>query len=93
MTNILLSIIAILLLARVVLQVKQGKRLLEHSFCSTSDVENIEAVVDSYSVSTTISRYGERGYEFVQAICPYGGSGAGKTQLFFTKKRIKNYYE
>lgn len=93
MTNILLSIIIALLLARIVLQIKHGKRAVEKGFAAPSEVENIEIVVDSYRVGTTISDYGKRGYELVQAICPYGGYGDSKTQLFFTRKKIKIYYE
>lgn len=93
MTNILLSIIIALLFARIVLQIKQGKRAVEKGFAAPSEVENIEIVVDSYRVGTTISDYGKRGYELVHAIYPYGGYGGSKTQLFFTRKKIKNYYE
>lgn len=93
MTNILLSIIAVLLFARIVLQIRQGKRAVEKGYAATSEVENEEVVVDSYQVSSTLRKYGERGYEFVQAVCPYGGSGASKTQLFFTRKKIKTYYK
>ena len=93
MTNILLSIIAVLLFARIVMQIKQGKRAVEKGYAAPSEVENIEITVDSYRVGTTISDYGKRGYELVQAICPYGSYGDSKTQLFFTRKKIKNYYE
>lgn len=93
MTIILLSIIAVLLFARIVLQIWQGKRAVEKGYAAPSEVENEEVVADSYNVSTTIREYGERGYELVQVVCPYDGSGASMTQLFFTRKKIKNYYE
>lgn len=93
MTNILLSIIAVLLFARIVLQIRQGKRAVERGHAAPCEVENEEVAVDSYQVSTTIREYGERGYELVQAVCPYGGSGASRTQLFFTRKKIKTYYD
>lgn len=93
MTNVLLTIIAVLLFARIVLQVRQGKRAVERCYAAPSEVENIKITVDSCRVSTTISDYGKRGYELVQAICPYGGYGDSKTLLFFTRKKIKNYYE
>ncbi len=93
MTNVLLTIIAVLLFTRIVLQIRQGKRAVEKGYAAPSEVENIGIVVDSYQVSSTLRKYGERGYEFVQAVCPYGGSGASKTQLFFTRKKIKTYYE
>ena len=93
MTIILLSIIAVLLIVRIVLQIQQGKRAVEKGYAVPSEVENIEITVDSYRVGTTISDYGKRGYELVQAICPYGSYGDSKTQLFFTRKKIKNYYD
>lgn len=93
MTNTLLIIIAVLLAVRIVLQVRQGKRAFEKHYCAPSEVENIAIIVDTYHVDSTLRDYGERGYEFVQAVCPYGGRGADATQLFFTRKKIKNFWE
>lgn len=47
MTNILLSIIAVLLFVRIVLQVRQGKRAVEKGFAAPSEVENIVKVVNA----------------------------------------------
>ncbi len=93
MTNILLIIIAVLLGVRIVLQVRQGKRAFDKMYCAPSEVENIEIVVGTYHVSSTLREYGKCGYEFVQAVCPYGGRGSNATQLFFTRKKIKNFWE
>ena len=48
MTNILLSIIAVLLFARIVLQVRQGKRAVEKGYAAPSEVENCTAIVEEY---------------------------------------------
>lgn len=93
MTNILLSIIAVLLFARIVLQIWQGKRSVEKGYAATSEVENIEVPEASYRVPTTIREYGKRGYELVQVVCPCDEWGASKMKLYFTRKKIKNYYE
>ena len=93
MTNILLSIIAVLLFARIVLQIRQGKRTVEKEYCMASEVENCMAIVEEYRVGSTIADYAKRGWELVQVIDHCGGSGNSRHQLFFTRKKIKNYYE
>lgn len=47
MTNILLSIIAVLLFARIVLQVRQGKRALEKVYASAYGVRKVAIVAKS----------------------------------------------
>lgn len=93
MTNILLTLIAVLLAVRIVLQLRQGKRAFEKMYCAPNEVTNISTIADKYQVSSTIADYGKRGYELVQVIDNYGGYGDSKYQLFFTRKKIKNYYE
>ncbi|MDE7345318.1 MAG: hypothetical protein K2N48_01095 [Muribaculaceae bacterium] len=93
MTDTLLIIIAVLLAVRIVLQVRQGKRAFDKSYATTCDVENISTVVDRYRVHDTIRDYGKRGYELVQVIDNKGGSGNSEYQLFFTRKKIKNFLE
>lgn len=93
MTNILLSIIIALLLARLFLQIKQGKRAVEKGYAAPSEVENCMAIVEEYRVGSTIADYAKRGWELVQVIDHCGGSGNSKHQLFFTRKKIKNYYD
>lgn len=93
MTNILLSIIAVLLFARIVLQVRQGKRAVEKGYAAPSEVENCMAIVEEYRVGSTIADYAKRGWELVQVIHHCGGSGNSKHQLFFTRKKIKNHYD
>lgn len=93
MTNILLSIIAVLLFVRIVLQVRQVKRAVEKGYAAPSEVENCMAIVEEYRVGSTIADYAKRGWELVQVIDHCGGSGNSKHQLFFTRKKIKNYYD
>lgn len=93
MTNIYFTIIVVLLLARIVMQVRQGKRAVEKGYAAPSEVENVEIIVETHRVGQTIETYGKRGYELVQAVCPCGGYGGSRTQLFFTRKKIKTYYE
>lgn len=96
MTNILLSIIAVLLFARIVLQVRQGKRALEKVYAATSEVENkTSTVIDEYDLRIELDNWGRRGYELVSVVV----SGHNDKDdcniytLFFTRKKIKNYYE
>lgn len=93
MTNILLTIIAVLLFVRIVLQIRQGKRAVEKGYCMASEVENCIAIVEEYRVGSKIADYAKRGWELVQVIDHCGGSGNSRYQLFFTRKKIKNYYE
>lgn len=93
MINILLSIIIVLLFARIVLQVRQGKRAVEKGYASASEVENCMTIVADHYVASTISDYAKRGWELVQVIDRDGGSGNSRHQLFFTRKKIKTYYE
>ena len=93
MTDTLLIIIAVLLAVRIVLQLRQGKRAFEKMYCEASEVENISTIAGRYHVDSTIRDYGKRGYELVQVIDNNGGSGNSEYQLFFTRKRIKNFLE
>ncbi len=92
MTNILLIIIAVLLAVRIVLQVRQGKRAFEKVRTEVIEVQNTcDLWVSQENVWDTIRRRGEDGFELVQVlykkgdICPYA--------LFFTRKKIRNFYE
>ena len=58
-----------------------------------SEVENCIAIVEEYRVGTKIADYAKRGWELVQVIDHCGGSGNSRYQLFFTRKKIKNYYD
>ena len=95
-TNIFLALIAALLLARVIIERRNGKNIAERmskEYCAASEVENCDIVADRYRVGETIREYGKRGYELVQVIDHYSGSGDSRYQLFFTRKKIKNYEE
>lgn len=47
MTNVLLLIIAVLLFARIVLQIKQGKRAVEKGYASAYGVRKVAVVAKS----------------------------------------------
>ena len=93
MTNVLLTIIAVLLFARIVLQIKQGKRAVEKEHAAPSEVENCMTIVADHYVASAISDYAKRGWELVQVIDHCSGFGDSKHQLFFTRKKIKTYYD
>lgn len=96
MTNILLSIIAVLLFARIVLLIRQGRRAVEKGYAAPSEVENkISTVIDEYDLRIELDNWGRRGYELVSVVV----SGYNDEDdcyiytLFFTRKKIKNYYD
>lgn len=85
MTNILLSIIAVLLFARIALQVRQGKRAVENVlvFCENNNVNYVKL----------IEKYNKCGYELVQMLPDVTADGKPGSLLLFTRKKIKNNYE
>lgn len=92
MTNILLSIIAVLLFARIVLQVRQGKRAVEKGYAAPSEVENIVKIVNSddpFDIKQTLERMSAENWELIEVHQPC----LAQTYLFFTRKKIKTYYE
>lgn len=70
MTNILLSIIAVLLFARIVLQIRQGKRAVEKGYAAPSEVENAIVFCENNNVNyvEVIKNYNKCGYELVQML-------------------------
>lgn len=89
MTNILLAIIVAIMVARVILQLRQASKAMDSGYATTSDVENIETVEEEADVAYTIEEYGSKGYELVQVL-PIKD---GMVWLFFTRKKIKTYYK
>lgn len=92
MTDILLSIIAVLLFARIVLQVRQGKRAVEKGYAAPSEVENVVKVVnadDPFDMKQMLERMSADRWELVSTHQP----NLAHLYLFFTRKKIKNYYE
>ena len=85
MTNILLVIIVVLLLARTVLQLRQGK----------SEVKNIIALVpnEKGDIMDAVRINNKAGYELVQVITQVRANDELNTMLIFTRKKIKNYLE
>lgn len=90
MTNILLSIILVLLIARIVLQIKQGKRTLEKVYASAYGVRKV--VVTAKTAEELSKRLCDNweycDYELVSII-----KNDGKFYAFLSSKKIKNYYE
>lgn len=91
MTNILLTLIAVLLAVRIALQVRQGKRAFEKGYAATSEVEHTHRLIPNRTsaIQNTLNVMSLGNWEFV-GMC----SGDDETLiLFFTRKKIKNYYE
>lgn len=95
MTNILLSIIAVLLFARIVLQIRQGKRAVEKGYTAPSEVENALVFCENNNVNyvEVIKNYNKCGYELVQMLPDVTADGKSGSLLLFTRKKIKTYYE
>lgn len=90
MTNILLSIIAVLLFARIILQVRQGKRAVEKGYAAPSEVENMRVRMrEVWQIDDDLKEYSKRGYELVAVV----RTDNGRFDLFFTRKKIKTYYD
>ena len=89
-TNILLILIAVLLLARIALQVWQGKETLKR-YATASEVENTARItnLDLNEICVIMGMLQEDGWELVAAH-PFKG---GREILYFTRKKIKNYME
>lgn len=89
MTNILLSIIAVLLFARIALQVRQGKRAVEKGYAAPGEVENKVRLSGSLAETRKIlNEEAMLGFEI-----SFGYEKNGGLLLFFTRKKIKTYYE
>lgn len=94
MTNILLTIIAVLLFARIVLQIKQGKRAVEKGYAAASEVETTMRIADNdpFAVKNMADNMAHSNWELI-TILKTTMSGSPAYALFFTRKKIKNYYD
>lgn len=90
MTNILLSIIAVLLFARIVLQIKQGKRAVEKGYASAYEVRKVAIVAKSADelYDRLCEKWEYCDYELVSVI-----EDKGVFYAFLQSKKIKKYYE
>lgn len=90
MTNILLSIIAVLLFARIVLQVRRGKRAVEKGFASAYGVRKVAVVAKSADelYDRLCEKWEYCDYELVSII-----KDKGEFYAFLQSKKIKTYYE
>lgn len=66
MTNVLLTIIAVLLFARIVLQVRQGKRAVEKGYAAPSEAE--------HEAKDTIANYMQPFSEVIRRFMPYNNT-------------------
>ncbi len=90
MTNILLSIIAVLLFARIVLQVRRGKRVVEKRYASAYGVRKVAVVAKSADelYDRLCEKWEYCDYELVSII-----KDKGEFYAFLQSKKIKTYYE
>lgn len=90
MTNILLSIIIALLFARIVLQVKQGKRAVEKGYASAYGVRKVAILAKSADelYDRLCEKWEYCDYELVSII-----KDKGEFYAFLQSKKIKTYYE
>lgn len=90
MTNILLSIIAVLLFARIVLQIRQGKRAVEKGYASAYCVRKVAIVAKSADelYDRLCEKWEYCDYELVSII-----KDNGEFYAFLQSKKIKNYYK
>lgn len=90
MTNILLSIIAVLLFARIVLQVRQGKRAVEKGYASAYGVRKVAIVAKCADelYNRLCERWEYCDYELVSII-----EDKGEFYAFLQSKKIKTYYD
>lgn len=95
MTDILLSIIAVLLFARIVLQVWQGKRAVEKGYAAPSEVEHrVEMCLPMPdAIESTVRELAKGRWELVAVQQVDWARSRHEVYLFFTRKKIKNYYE
>lgn len=94
MTNVLLIIIAVLLIVRIVLQVRRGKRVVEKGYAAPSEVETTMRIADNdpFAINNMADSMARSNWELVTVI-KTTVSGSPAYALFFTRKKIKNYYE
>lgn len=81
-----------LLFVRIALQIWQGKQVVEKVYAAPSEVENVVKVVnadDPFDMKQMLERMSAEGWELVSTHQP----NLAHLYLFFTRKKIKNYYE
>lgn len=90
MTNILLSIIIALLLARIVLQIRQGKRAVERGYASAYGVRKVAIVAKSADelYDRLCEEWEYCDYELVSIV-----KDKGEFYAFLQSKKIKTYYD
>ncbi len=90
MTNVLLIIIEVMILVRIIVQVKQGNMNFD-CYCTSSEVENCVRVVsrDYYHIKEMIEMMAQDRWELVGAHLTKNKSEI----LFFSRVKSKTFYE
>ena len=94
MTDTLLIIIAVLLAVRIVQQVRQGKRAFEKMYYAPSEVESHCEFcdIDVFAINEKLHNLSKDRWELT-AIVRVRALHGDCFALFFTRKKIKNFYE
>lgn len=94
MTDALLLLIAVLLLVRIVLQIWHCTQSMEKECSVPNEIENLTDICrdDIFKIDDIIKKRSKDNWELV-AIIPIDISGVKCYELFFTRKKIKNYYD
>lgn len=98
MTEILLTLLVLIELARLVLQYRSGKTYAarqEKTYCAACEVIQFRSKVRECDLQKELETWGNRGFE-IASVTYSGFSKADNTHyytLFFTKKKIKNFSE
>lgn len=93
-TDILLTLIAVLLLVRIVLQIWQSKETPKRAYATASEIEYFTDICDYdiFAVSENTRSFGKKGWKLA-SVLPIDVPGNKCYALFFTRKKIKNYLE
>lgn len=94
--TVVLIILALIELARLILQYRYGKRYDEmqrKTYCKAVEVENTQVFVDRSRLYEELREMGRNRWELVTALPDGVTNGNQYYILFFTRKKIKNFKE
>lgn len=91
MTDIILASILVLMILSVIIRIEQGRRAAEKCYSAPSEVENKVIVCNrsQYHIRAVVEMMASDRWELVSAHLTKNGNEI----LFFTRKKIKTYYE
>lgn len=93
MTNILLTIIIILLVARLIVNIWLGRSNFQNTYAVASDVENrvrVSMNKEIYEVERILKEESEQGFELFDV---ESDNENNRYFFFFTKKKIRNHFQ